>query len=265
LEDWLFKKDDYVPEKDSDKFIDKSIFSLLKVLSLIKRRDKLRAGFMYRLNPVVKLVFMILNIIFLSLSRNIIYILAVDVYFLFLLSTLDADEIKNIMLFSMVIPLFTIVMLIPSMISGNLMNSLMLVLKIAGTIMIANIFSCTTKWNYITRSLKIFFIPDIFILVFDLTLKYIYVLGQFSLDMFYSLKLKSIGKNNRKYSSVTKIMGQLFLKSNDLGSEVYSAMECRGFTGEYTYFSKFGFSALDFLYAFFGSVFLVLYFYMRGI
>ncbi|WP_249175608.1 hypothetical protein [Clostridium tyrobutyricum] len=47
MEDWLFKKDDYIPKGKSDKFIDKSIFSILKVLSHIKRKDKFKNGFLY--------------------------------------------------------------------------------------------------------------------------------------------------------------------------------------------------------------------------
>ncbi|MBA5850965.1 energy-coupling factor transporter transmembrane protein EcfT [Clostridium sp. cel8] len=263
MKDWLLKKDDYVPEDDSDKFIDKSIFSILGILSRIKRIDKLKGGFMYRVNPILKLLFMILNIVFLSLSRNYIYIAAVDVYFLLLLSTLDAERIKNILFLSILMPVFTLIMLIPSIILGNLINSIMLILKIFGTIIIANIFSSTTKWSHITKSLKVFFVPDIFIFIFDITLKYIYILGEFSLDMFHSLKLKSVGKNNKKYSSITKIMGNLFLKSNEMGSEMYSAMECRGFTGEYTYFTKFKITFVDLIYSFMCIGIIALYFYMR--
>lgn len=265
LEDWLFKKDDYIPKGKSDKFIDKSIFSILKVLSHIKRKDKFKNGFLYRINPAIKLAFMILNIIFLSMSRNFTYVLAIDIYFLLLLSMLDAGEIKSILLLSIVIPIFTFIMLIPSIVMGNSINSMILILKIFGTIMIANIFSATTKWSHITRSLKIFFVPDIFILVFDITVKYIYILGQFALDMFYSLKLRSIGKNNRKYTSVPKIMGNLFLKSNEMGEEMYSAMECRGFTGEYTTVSNFKITVRDVLYASASVLLIVFYFYTKGL
>lgn len=94
-----------------------------------------------------------------------------------------------------------------------------------------------------------FFIPDIFIFVFDITIKYIYILGEFSLDMLYSLKLRSIGFNNNKYTSLSKIMGNLFLKSKEMGEEIHSAMECRGFTGEYTSYSKFKFTLNDLLFS----------------
>jgi cobalt/nickel transport system permease protein len=83
--------------------------------------------------------------------------------------------------------------------------------------------------------------------------------------MFYSLKLRSIGKNNRKYTSVPKIMGNLFLKSNEMGEEMYSAMECRGFTGEYTTVSNFKITVRDVLYASASVLLIVFYFYTKGL
>ncbi len=262
MEDWLFRKDDYIPKTDKDRFINKTILSLLSILSLIKRNNKISNNFIYNLNPALKLVFTVINIIFLSMSRNFMYVLVIDVYMLFILSLLDIEEIKKILALSIVVPFFTLIMLAPSIIMGNVRNSMLIILKVAGTIVAINILSYTTKWHHITKSLKIFFIPDIFILVFDITIKYIYILGEFSLEMLYALKLRSVGRNNNKYSSLSKIMGNLFLKSKELGDEMYSAMECRGFTGEYVSHSKFKFNFKDLIYSMVNIIIILLYFYI---
>lgn len=112
--DWLLKKDDYVPKADKDSFIDKTIVGLLSILSLIKRSNKVSNSFMYKLNPSIKLIFTIINIIFLSMSKNLMYILVVDVYMLFTLSLLDIEDIKKILAVSIVVPIFTFIMIIPS-------------------------------------------------------------------------------------------------------------------------------------------------------
>ncbi|MEY8000262.1 energy-coupling factor transporter transmembrane component T [Clostridium sp. Mt-5] len=264
MEDWLLKKDNYVPTEDKDKFIDKSIFSILHLLSLIKRNNRRGNNFVYNLNPTVKLLFTILNIIFLSLSKSFHYVFLVDVYFLLVLSLLDIREIKKILILSTAVPLFTVVMLIPSIIMGNTRNSILLILKVVGTIISINTLSYTTSWHDIIKALKKFFIPDIFILVFDITLRYIYILGEFALDMFYSLKLRSVGRNNNKYSSISKLMGSLFLKSKEMGDEMYYAMECRGFTGEYISHAKFKFKFTDFLYLIVNIFIIIMYFYITG-
>lgn len=259
--DWLLKKDDYVPKADKDSFIDKTIVGLLSILSLIKRSNKVSNNFMYKLNPSIKLIFTIINIMFLSMSKNLMYILVVDVYMLFTLSLLDIEDIKKILAVSIVVPIFTFIMIVPSIMMGNVRNSMFLILKVIGTILAINILSYTTKWHDITKALKAFFIPDIFILVFDITIKYIYILGEFSLEMIYALKLRSVGVNSNKYSSLSKIMGNLFLKSKELGDEMYSAMECRGFTGEYVSYSSFSFSLKDFAYVIINIMIILMYFY----
>jgi cobalt/nickel transport system permease protein len=191
-------------------------------------------------------------------------VLLVDVYFLLVLSLLNIREIKRILILSTAVPLFTVIMLIPSIMMGNVTNSILLVLKVVGTIIAINTLSCTTGWHDIIKALKKFFIPDIFILVFDITLRYIYILGEFALDMFYSLKLRSVGKNHNKYSSVSKLMGSLFLKSKEMGDEMYCAMECRGFTGEYISHAKFKFKLVDFLYLMANIFIIGMYFYITG-
>jgi cobalt/nickel transport system permease protein len=88
-------------------------------------------------------------------------------------------------------------------------------------------------------------VPDIFILVLDIAIKYIVMLGEFALNMLYALKLRSIGINNHKYISLSGIAGTMFIKSKEMAEEMYTAMECRGFTGEYKTFSKFKFNWKD--------------------
>lgn len=263
MEDWLFQKDDYVPKNDKNKFIDKSIFSILRVLSSMKRKAKEQNSFIYKLNPVLKLTFTILLLLLLSTSRSFSFILAIDVYYVVAISLLQKDEIKEILLLFLMVPVFTVFILIPSILAGNEKNSLLILSKIVGTVLSTILLSYTTKWNDITKALKLFFIPNLFILVFDITIKYIYILGDYALEMLYALKLRSIGRDNKKYQSLSQVMGSLFLKSKDMAEEMYSAMECRGFSGEYTSYSKHKFTSKDFVYSLLNFFLIFLYFYFK--
>lgn len=40
----------------------------------------------------------------------------------------------------------------------------------------------------------------------------------------------------------------MFLKSKEMAEDMYAAMECRGFTGEYGIYSKLRFTFSDFIY-----------------
>ncbi|WP_066874879.1 energy-coupling factor transporter transmembrane component T family protein [Clostridium mediterraneense] len=258
--EWLFKKEVYNPPKDKDGFINKTIMGFMGVLSMIKREKNYEDGILYKINPMVKLFSTLLLIIFLSLSRQSVYTYIISAFFLLCLATVQADVVKRILAISVTVPIFTLIILIPSMIMGNIHNSLMMVLKIAITLIAVNLLSNTTKWHDITKAFKIIRVPDIFIFVFDITIKYIYILGEFSLEMLYALKLKSVGKNNKKMTSITSIMGNLFFKSKNMGEDMYMAMECRGFTGEYVSYGKFKFTAIDAVYILIIAILIALFF-----
>ena len=103
-----------------------------------------------------------------------------------------------------------------------------------GTILtLIGILSAGTSWNKLTASLRSFHIPDIFIFTLDITLKYIAVLGEICMEILTSLRLRSVGQNRKKAQSFSGILGISFLKSREMAEEMYAAMCCRGFVGEY--------------------------------
>lgn len=264
MAEWLFKEDNYVPPKDKDKFIDKTIFSVLKVLSNVKKENpKEYKNKLELLNPIVKLLFSLVIIIFISLSRDINFIIIVGIANLILVFLMAIKDIKKIIGISLIVPLLTLTMLLPSIAMGNINNSLLLVFKVFITIITVNILSFNTKWTELTRALKLFFIPDLFLLVLEITIRYIYILGEIAIDMFYALRLRAVGKNNNKHTSMSGIIGSLFLKSKDMSEEMYSAMECRGFTGEYTSIINFKLHIVDAVYIIYNIIIILMYFIFR--
>jgi cobalt/nickel transport system permease protein len=67
----------------------------------------------------------------------------------------------------------------------------------------------------------------------DMTVKYISLLGDLLSEMLCALKLRSVGRDGRKMSSLAGLAGTLFLKSKDAAVAQYQAMECRCFDGKY--------------------------------
>ncbi len=250
MTEWLFKDENYVPIKDNDKFIDKSIFAFLNLLSNIRTMNRYKErNFIYSINPILKFILTLTSIVLVALSRSFVFAAEVLALSFILCWFIDSGQRKKVYILNLVLPIFTLIMLTPSILMGNYKNSLLIVIKAAATIAALNILSYTTKWHHLTKAFKLIFIPDIFIFVMDITIKYIYVLGEYSLEMLYALKLRSVGKNERKNSSAAKLMGNLFLKSKEAGEEMYSAMECRGFTGEYEVYRNFRFKKEDIIYS----------------
>ncbi|HEY5525032.1 MAG TPA: energy-coupling factor transporter transmembrane component T [Clostridium sp.] len=245
--EWLSVKDNYIPKEEKNLYVEKSIFSLIKIISII-RQNKNQDKLVYSISPTVKVVSIIVMILCVSISRSFIYLLLIDIYVLINLFLMEKKSRKRILFKSFIFPLVTLIALIPSMFYGNIYNSLLIFQKLIITILLMNLLSHNTKWSEISKSLKLLFIPDMFIWVMDITIKYIVLLGEHSINLLNALKLRSIGINYNKYNSLTGIMGNLFIKSYKMSEEMFHAMECRGFVGEYTTKVNLKLKKMDYVY-----------------
>jgi cobalt/nickel transport system permease protein len=82
----------------------------------------------------------------------------------------------------------------------------------------------------------------------DITIKYIVLLCERSINLLYALRLRAIGKTSNKYNSLSGIMGNLFIKSYKMSEEMFHAMECRGFVGEYSTKVNLKLKKVDYIY-----------------
>ena len=116
------------------------------------------------------------------------------------------------------------------------------------SVTLIGILSAGTTWNKLTGSMRTFRIPSLFIFTLDITLKYISVLGEMCADILTSVSLRSVGKNPQKAKALSGVLGISFLKSREMAEEMYAAMCCRGFTGEYRIRKKYKLRLPDFFY-----------------
>lgn len=264
MPEWLLKDENYIPQSDKDTFINKSILSLLNVLSRIRAQSGYKTD-RFHVNTFLKVAFTLLLIILLSISRSFIFVIIVIVYLLVVLSMMRGEEILKIVKVSLAMALFTFVILLPTVFWGNGYSIVMITPKVFATVTAVNILSHSSRWNSITSAFKKFHVPDIFVFVLDITIKYITMLGEFSLSMLYALKLRSVGKNRSKYTSLSGIAGTMFIKSKEMAEEMYSAMECRGFTGEYRVHSRFEFTFADLIFIMINAGLLIIFVYLARV
>ena len=152
------------------------------------------------------------------------------------LCTWPARDILNIMKAGCGASVLALIILIPAMVvqPSGIRNELLIVIKVFLSISTLSIFNHTTQWNHITGALRKLHIPGIFIFTLDITLKYIVLLGNLITDLLTSLQLRSVGKNNKKYSSIGGVMGVTFVRGTEMNRQMYEAMQCRGFTDDYS-------------------------------
>jgi cobalt/nickel transport system permease protein len=261
LPEWMSKEENYVPGPGRDKYISRSILSLLSILSKIKAQDKPKEA-KYKINAALKAAFTFMLVILLSLSESYTFLIMIIVYQLVILSSMTARDIIGILRLGIIAAFFTFIVLLPAVLWKNNYSSIMITTKVFASVTAVGILSHSAGWSELSVAMKRFFVPDIFIFVFDITVKYIYMLGDIALNMLFALKLRSVGRNKKKYASLSGIGGTVFIKSKGMAEDMYDAMECRGFTGEYHTYSKFKLGIVDLIYIAFniGIVLLFIYF-----
>jgi len=232
--DWLLKKDKYTPKQDRDIFLSNNILTIVGILSNLRRKKSDDNSWIYDVNILLKIIFTLIFVVSLSLTRNAVYAVSVNAYMFFFLLFVNKYERSRIikLFFSAIV--FSVLIVVPSLFFySSIYNAGLLVLRISGSIMCVNVLVYSCLPHQITASFNKWFVPDVIVMIFDLTLKYIVVLGDCAIEMFQALTLKSVGVNREKSRTTFNIFGVLFLKSKIYSEDLYNAMVCRCFDGEY--------------------------------
>lgn len=263
IPDWLQKNEVYSPPKDNDNFIKESTLSILGVLSKIQINSKNEK---YPEASSLILLSNLFLIIMISSSKNIYFTLIISTLILLRIAMMSGTDIIKVFKSSTSAIIFSSFILLPSIVLfHNYANSISILIKVFCSVSIMAIFSITTKWNTLTSSLAKFRIPNLIILTFDITLKYIVLLGNLCIEMLTALRIRSVGRNSKKQRTLSGILGVTFIKSKEMSEEMYQAMECRCFTGKYYLSDKKIPRKIVFIYISLIIAILILFLYMEGL
>jgi cobalt/nickel transport system permease protein len=227
---WLLEKGDYDPPPDRDRFLDRSIVSFLRLLSVMRPKGAWR-GTETRFNPGVLFASVFVFVLLLSLSRSPFFMLFAAALLLPILAAARGERILAVLKVSIPAAALTSLIMLPSALWGNAGGAVTIVVKVFLSVTAVKLFSETAGWGRISRVLASLRAPALLVLVLDLTFRYVALLGGLSLSMLHALKLRSVGRNADKTASLSGIAGVLFLKSRLMAEDAYAAMECRCFTG----------------------------------
>lgn len=232
LPDWLTAEDIYQPRKNRIPFIEKNISGLIQLISGL-RHSYAEGSLLNRIQPTFKLPAVILTILLISLSGNPIFLWGISVCLLLLLSFMPLSILKQVLAAGLTAALFAFLTMLPAWIFGFGGHIFLMTVRVWLAVSFAGLMAMSTRWMDFAGALKIFYVPDLFILILGMTLKHITILAELTIELFYALRLRSVGRTKRQSVSVSGIAGVLFLKSKDMTEELQHAMTCRGFTGEY--------------------------------
>ena len=241
---WMQQTENYVPEKDHDGFISKSLLKVMSVLGKIRTAGTIQTKGA-AISAPLKLLLCVYLIVLVACAKNMFFCYCMLAVVLARICLLSSKVLPKVFLTSLGAALFSALPLLPAIFLGSPHSMITISCKVFLSVSCVGILAASTEWNRITEGLGFFRVPDLFIFTLDITLKYIVILGDICLDMLNSLKLRSVGRNRDKKSAISGILGVTFLKSRQMAEEMHGAMTCRGFEGTYHKKHNYSFTVWD--------------------
>lgn len=233
-------------------FIERTLIDINNTLeqSIFAEKIARQKGLLQVLDPRLKVIGMVMLLFAVSLSHQLAVIAALYLCAL-LLAAVSAVPlgffIKRVWVF---IPFFTGIIALPALFitpgpallslplgivitRTGAMTALFLLLRVGTSVSFAILFILSTPWNNVLKAMGVLRVPDVIVLVLGMTYRYIHLLLHITNDMFLSRKSRILRRMSavEERSLLAATSGTLLGKSLQLSSEVYLAMESRGYRG----------------------------------
>ena len=242
-------------------FVERSIIGALKFFkdSIYADEYAARDGFFQGLSPRIKVLFVFLAIVTVLFLKDARSLLAL--YSLCLVLAM-ASKIRLVYFLErtwVFIPLFTMIVVMPAVFDvftpgralirfhifslnaavtyEGLSGAVLLVMRVVTSVSFVILLSLTTRHNELLKTLRVFGVPQLFIMVLGMCYRYIYLFVEI-LENTHSAVKSRVGGNihHRKGRRIVAWhMGALWLRSYYLNDQVYKAMLSRGYRGEENY------------------------------
>ena len=227
---WLMRDEAYEPPRERGSFVTKSLLGMTGVLARM-RLDDGREG---PLSPSAPLKLLgLATILLTSLCRNYAFVLVVLALALARAALLPARALRRTAAVAGVASALTFAVMLPATLLGQAHSAVLLGTKVLVTTTVAMEVTLTTAAGELTRALRTLRVPATAVLTLDLALRSIVDLGRVATEVLCALRLRSVGRDHDKRSSIGGVGGVLLLKAGRSAAETADAMACRGFDGSY--------------------------------
>ncbi len=231
-------------------FVERTLVDINHTLeqSVFAERTAREQGLLQELDPRLKILSALAVLLAVGLSHGLLVILGL--YFMALVLAAFSKIplgffVKRVWL---LIPFFTGVIALPALFitpgpvlarlplglvitQTGLTTAVFLLLRVGTSVSVAVLLVLTTLWNSVLKALGILRVPAVIILILGMTYRYIHLLLHLTNDMFLSRKSRLLRRMNgsEERQLIAASSGTLLNKSLQVSSEVYLAMQSRGF------------------------------------
>jgi cobalt ECF transporter T component CbiQ len=128
-------------------------------------------------------------------------------------------------------------------------TALLLLARVESAVTLSTLLVLTTPWMHLLKALRALHVPVEAILLLAMTHRYVVLLSETANAMFESRQSRMVGKLDGRASRrlMVNSAGVLLSKTLEMGSQVFLAMQSRGFRGEVRLLDEFQMKARDYL------------------
>jgi cobalt/nickel transport system permease protein len=252
-------------------FIERSIRGALSFFkeSVFADEYAKRNAFLQRRDSRIKAISFLLLILAVLFTKNFYYIASIYLSVLALTSLSGINLwffLKRTWIF---IPLFSLFIAIPALFNffspgepvfiwgvfnlkfvitrQGLSAAGLFILRVITSVSITILLSLTTRHNDLLRMLRIFRIPQVFVMTLGMCYRYIYLFSEVVENTYLAIKSR-VGRSVHHKDGREVIawsIASLWQRSYHLNNQVYNAMLSRGYRGEPIVYEKFRATAVD--------------------
>ncbi|QNQ80922.1 energy-coupling factor transporter transmembrane component T [Lactobacillus sp. PV034] len=201
--------------------------NIKNVIKILNYFTKVESPVKIGSSPWVRLVLLIAYTYLILTQTNFIVLWIILITFGIQLVMFPGDIILSIIKKLVKLIIISLFLLVPSILFHN-QNIELFLIRIGLVLINLSIFLVCTSWQEFVVALDQLHFPQTLILIIDITIKYVYTLGNYLIEILYSVRLRTFGQNVSSKLLGT-IIGQLYLFARHRTTEQYQAMVLRGY------------------------------------
>ena len=259
LPDWMTREEITVNDSEvKSSFLQSNLSTVISLLSYLKIEDRKK----YSGSPVIRICELLILLVLIYNSKSIVFLWTVGIFFLAEVAFFSGREIRSIVRKLIRLIIFTSVILLPSYLLHPSIHPTFFLIRTVLLLLNLSVFLTKTSWSDFITGLRGLYLPEELVMIFDIAIKYFYILGNHIKSILYAIRIRSLQGVSKKLTGA--ILGQVYLISKEHMKSLYEAMLLRGYGTKVKVRRKLQLNKSDILHISICIILIILFFTLKG-
>ena len=260
LPDWMMKEEITVNDSEvKSGFLQSNLSTVISLLSYLKIEDREKYGG----SPVIRICELLILLVLIYNSKSIVFLWTVGIFLLAEIAFFSGREIRSIVKKLIRLIIFTSVILLPSYLLHPSIHPTFFLIRTVLLLLNLSVFLTKTSWSDFITGLRGLYLPQELVMIFDIAIKYFYILGNHIRNILYAVRIRSVGGGVSK-KLTGAILGQVYLISKEHMKSLYEAMLLRGYGTKVKVRRRLQLNKSDILHISICIILIILFFTLKG-